>query len=305
MQRRQRRGCLGRRDRLADADAFEAGQRHDLATACALRLDALEALEREELRDPRLLELAVAFGDRNSVAHRNLALEDAADAEPAQVVAVVEVRDQQLQGAVGVSARRRQARHESIEERPQILVRAVRLDAADAVAGVRVQHRELQLGLRGIQVDEEVVDLVQDGLGPGVGPVDLVQHDDGRQARLERLAQHVAGLRQRALGSVHEQQHAVDHLEGALHLAPEIGMAGGVDDVDLEVAVVDRGVLRQDRDASLALEVARVEHALGDLLVGAERPALAEQAVDERRLAVVDVRDYGDVAYLHWAPVWI
>ena len=36
-------------------------------------------------------------------------------------------------------------------------------------------------------------------------------------------------------------------------------------------------------------------HALGDVLVVAERAGLPEQRVDERRLAVVDVRDDGDV----------
>ena len=56
------------------------------------------------------------------------------------------------------------------------------------------------------------------------------------------------------------------------------------------------GVLGQDGDAALALEVVVVHHPLGHLLVGAERAALPQQRVDERGLAVVDVRDDGDVA---------
>ena len=59
---------------------------------------------------------------------------------------------------------------------------------------------------------------------------------------------------------------------------------------------MDRGVLGEDGDAALALEVVGVHDALGDLLVGAEHAALAEQRVDQRRLAVVDVGDDGDVA---------
>ena len=42
----------------------------------------------------------------------------------------------------------------------------------------------------------------------------------------------------------------------------------------------------------------RVHHPLGDLLVRAEGAALAQQLVDQRRLAVVDVGDDGDVADL-------
>ena len=73
-------------------------------------------------------------------------------------------------------------------------------------------------------------------------------------------------------------------------------MAGRVDDVDVHVAVLDARVLGQDRDAALALDVAGVHHALGNLLVVAERAGLLEHLVDERRLAMVDVRDNGNVA---------
>ena len=116
------------------------------------------------------------------------------------------------------------------------------------------------------------------------------------QARLERLAQDEAGLRQRALGRVDEQQDAVDHRQPALDLAAEVRVAGRVDDVDLHVAALNGGVLGEDRDALLALQVARVHDALGDVLVLAERAGLPEHRVDERRLAVVDVGDDRDVA---------
>ena len=55
----------------------------------------------------------------------------------------------------------------------------------------------------------------------------------------------------------------------------------------------------EDGDAALAFEVAGIHHALGDALVLAEGAGLLQQAVDERRLAVVDVGDNGDIAQLH------
>ena len=64
----------------------------------------------------------------------------------------------------------------------------------------------------------------------------------------------------------------------------------------LMLAVAHRGVLRQDGDAALALQVVRVHHALGHLLILAEDVRLLEHGVHQRRLAVVDVGDNGDVA---------
>ena len=76
-------------------------------------------------------------------------------------------------------------------------------------------------------------------------------------------------------------------------------MAGGVDDVDLDSLVLDGRVLGQDGDASFLFQDVAVHGALGDLLPVAELQGLLEQAVHEGGLAVVDVRNDGDVAVFH------
>ena len=155
-----------------------------------------------------------------------------------------------------------------------------------------VDEREVELRVVGVEVAEEVEDLLVHLVGPRVGAVDLVDDDDDREPELEALAQDEARLRERALGGVDEEQRAVGHEQRALDLAAEVGVARGVDDVDLasSPAPANARVLREDRDAALALEVVGVHHALDDDLVRAERPGLAEHVVDERGLAVVDVR---------------
>ena len=111
-----------------------------------------------------------------------------------------------------------------------------------------------------------------------------------------RPSQHEARLRQRAFGGVDQQERAVGHHQRALDLAAEVGVAGRVDDVDLHVLVANAAVLRENRDAALALEIVRVHHALGDRLVVAKDAGLPEHVVDEGRFAVVDVGDDGDVS---------
>ena len=180
-------------------------------------------------------------------------------------------------------------REQRLEQRLQVVGERVGRLARLPLARDRVQDRERDLVLVGVEIQEELLHLVHDLVGPRVGAVDLVHDEDHGQPGLERLAQDEPGLRQWALARVDEQQHAVDHRERPLDLAAEVGVTRRVDDVDLHVAVAHSGVLREDRDALLALEVHRVHHALGDVLVLAERAGLPQHRVDERGLAVVDV----------------
>ncbi len=81
-------------------------------------------------------------------------------------------------------------------------------------------------------------------------------------------------------------------------------MAGRVDDVELHALVAHRRVLGEDRDALLALEIHRVHHAVIDVLVRAKRAGLPEHGVNQRGLAVVDVRDDRDVSEVFSDRPW-
>ena len=291
-------------DRLADRDVLDAGEADDVAGGGFADVDALQPVEREQLGDLGRLNGAVQLAHGDGVADLHAAVEDAADRDAAEIVARVEVGDEQLQRRVRVAARRRDVLDDGVEQRPQILARRAWIARRRADPRVGVEHREIELILGRVEIDEQIVDLVQHFLRARIGPVDLVDDDDRRQPALERLAQHEARLRQRPFRRVDEQHHPVDHRQRALDLAAEVGVAGRVDDVDQQVAVVNGGVLRENRDAALALELGVVHRALGDPLVRAERAALVQQRVDERRLAVVDVGDDGDVPPQRVGDVW-
>ncbi len=63
-----------------------------------------------------------------------------------------------------------------------------------------------------------------------------------------------------------------------------------------DVVIKDGGVLGENCDAALALQFVRVHDPFDVMLVGAKRAALLQHGVDQRGLAVVDVRDDGDIA---------
>ena len=156
----------------------------------------------------------------------------------------------------------------------------------------------LKLLVGGVQIQQQLQHLVHDLVDALVGAVHLVDHHDDLVAQLQCLAQHKTGLGHGTLGGVHQQDDAVDHLEDPLHLAAKIGVARRVHDVDLHVLVVDGGVLGQNGDAALPLQIVGVHDALHRGLVLAVDAALLEHFVHQGGLAVVDVGDNGDVSQL-------
>jgi hypothetical protein len=109
-------------------------------------------------------------------------------------------------------------------------------------------------------------------------------------------------LGQRPLGGVDQQQDAVGHAHHPLDLAAEVGVAGRVDDVDLDAVDGHGDVLGEDGDAALALQVVGVEDQavlsaleLVELFL-AKQAGLAQHVIDQRCLAVVNVSNDGYIA---------
>ena len=131
-----------------------------------------------------------------------------------------------------------------------------------------------------------------------VGAVYLVDHHYDPVAQFQGLAENEAGLRHGALGGVHQQDDAVDHLQYALHLAAEVGVARGVYYIYLGIAVPDGGVLCHDGYATFPLQVVGVHDPLNHFLVLPVYAGLLEHFVHQGGLAVVNVGYYGYVSKL-------
>ena len=282
---------------LADGDVLEAGDGDDVAGTGALGGDALERLGDEELGDLGVLDRAVDAAPRHALAALEVAVDDATERESPEVRRGVEVADERLEPVALFVLRGGHVVGDRLEERREVARRGGRVERGPALARARVEDREGDLVLVGVEVEEEVLHLVRrprSTRASGRSTLLIDQHDG--QALLEGLAQDEARLGQGALGGVDEQDDGVDHGQAALDLAAEVGVAGGVDDVDREAVPLDGGVLGEDGDALFALEVARVHDPVGELLVGGEGARLAQHLVDERGLSVVDVGDDGDIS---------
>ena len=293
----QGHGRVSSANGIADVDLVDPRQHRDVAGLRRLGAHQRHALVHLDAGyAQRLFRIGADSGE--SIARRHPPRVDLADREPSQVVGIPQVGDQHAERLGGIGNRCRDFADDGIEQRVQVLLRPIDGGLGDAVPAGRVEDRQIELVLMGVEVDQQCQDLVHHLRRPRVGPVDLVDDEDQVEAELERLAEHEAGLRQRSLGRIHQHDGAVHHRKRPLHLAAEIGVPRCVDDVDLDAAPAHRAVLGGDGDAAFPLQVHAIHHAFGDDLSLPEHPATAEHRVHERGLAVVDVGDDRGVANL-------
>ena len=134
-------------------------------------------------------------------------------------------------------------------------------------------------------------------LGRQSGRSILLTTTIGLQADFQRLGQHEAGLRLGAFEGIDQHQRPVGHPQHAFDFAAEVGVARRVDDVDLHALVVQGDVLGENRDAAFPLQIVGVEDAVSRAAATSRNwPLCFGAGIDQRRLAVVDVGDDGDVA---------
>ena len=184
---------------------------------------------------------------------------------------------------------------DGFHQRLQVLAVIVHAVFRYAITRRSIDDREIELVIISIELHEQLQNLVIDIIHTLIRLINLVDDDDRLQLLLESLTQHVFRLRHRSLESIDQQQHAIDHVQDTLDLTTEIGMARGINDVDLDTIIHDGRVLRQDRYTALTLDIARVHDTLLYLLIRAENVALLQHSIHERRLAVVDMRDDSDI----------
>ncbi len=181
-------------------------------------------------------------------------------------------------GACGIAARGRDALDDRVEH------------GLHALAGLR-GGAQYPIGI----VADELGQLAGDAVRIGLRQVDLVDDRKQLEVVLDREVGVRDGLRLDSLRGVDDEHGALARLERARDFVREVDVPGRVDEVQLMALPLHADRLGLDRDPPLALEVHRVEHLRAHVASGHGVRQL-ENAVGERRLAVVDVRDDREVA---------
>jgi hypothetical protein len=221
------------------------------------------------------------------------------DTKAPEVRRIVDRRDKHLKRTRSVERRRRYFGDDRLEQRRQILQRLREVERRRTVTRRDIHDGHVELRFVGLELDEEIEDLIVHAKRIRARTIDLVDHDDRRATERQRLTQHKARLRHRTVERIDDEQHTVDHAKNALDFAAKVGVPGRVDDVDLGSAPTDRGVLGENGDTALTLERVGIHYSFLNDLIISKRARLAEHLVHEGRLAVIDVRDDSDVTDLH------
>ena len=148
----------------------------------------------------------------------------------------------------------------------------------------------------GTQFDKQVKGFGQDLLGPGIGAVDFVDDNDRLETDFEGLLQHKAGLRTGTFKSVNQHQASIGHLQHSFDFAAKVGVAGCIDNVDFRAQIVERDIFGENRNTTFPFQVVGIENTVLLYLGLAELTTGFDQAIDECRLAVVNVGDDSNVA---------
>ncbi len=270
-------------DGVADAGVgyvFDGGDEEaDFAGGELLDFDGLGS---EDAHGFDVEDLAVRHeADLHALAHA--AVDDAGEDDDAAVGVEPGVEDEGLERRFGIALGRRQAMDDGFE------------DVGDALAGLGADGN----GVRGVEADG-LLDHLLGARDVGAGEIDFVDDGDDFEAVVDGEVGVGEGLGLDALGGIDDEQRAFAGGEGAGDFVGEVDVAGRVDEVELvDLAVFGRihhadGV-GFDGDAALALEVHGVED-LGLHLARGQRAGELEQAVGERGLPVIDVRDDREIA---------
>ena len=153
---------------------------------------------------------------------------------------------------------------------------------------VQRNHRELQ----------PAADIGQHRVRPGAHAVDLVDEEEERSLRRADGAGELDGLRLHAFHGGDDQHDRIEHAQRALDFGHEVGMPGGIDEVDFEIVQAERGHRGLDGDAAGALELEGIGlgGAFIDTAWGGYDPGFVEDSFGEGGFTGVDMRQdsYGD-----------
>ena len=288
---------FNRTDGICNGRVGQAGDGNDRTCSRFAYWHALDTVERQQLGDAALLD-GGAVQTQGFHWHTDLcgAAFNFTGQDAAEEVVGLDEGGQHREICIRISIRCFYVAHHFVHDDVQVVWLWIReiLHCPTVTAG-SVDHWEVELCIVRVERNEQIEDFVQYFIHAAVRTVNFVDDDDRAQALGQCFHQYEFGLWHRAFCGIDENEYAVHHAQDTLYFTAEIGVAWRIDDVDAGVLPLDAGAFRENGNAALFLEVIAIHHALVHALVVAEGTCLAQHHVDKGGLAMIYVRNDGDV----------
>ena len=297
---RDRSDIVGGAERVADVDIGDTGDGNDGADASLLYLDLVQTVKLIELADLYLDLLVglVVVTDYDILIYADCAVVHLADADTSDILVVIDCADEHLCAGFGVSLGSGNVVQDGFKQGLHARAGLAGFHGSDTRLGGSIDERTVELGVVCIQLEEQLKNLVNDLVRSCLGAVDLIDTYNYGKLQLKSLAENELCLGHCTLKGIHNKDDAVYHFQDTFHLAAEVSVAGGVDNVDLCVLVHDGGVLGQNGNTALTFNIVGVHDTLRNLLTGTEHAALFQKLINQCGFAVVNVGDYGNISYI-------
>ena len=290
----------GGADGVTDRDILTTGEADDVADLCLGNGDTLQSvklIDRYNLRGAGFAAVVIVADGYALSLLKHTAL-DTADTDSTNKLVVVDGGNEELKRLVLVTVGCGHIFKNGVKKGGKILTGGMGVKGSGTRSTGAEEHRGIKLLVSGVKLQKKLKHLVTNLVKTGIGTVDFVYDNDNPVIKLQCLFKHESGLGHGALCRIDKEDNSVYHFKDTLYLATEIGVTGGVDNVDFNILVVNSGILRKDGDTTLTLKVAGVHNSVGCFLIFTVDTALTKHLVNKGCLAVVNVCDDRNISQI-------
>ena len=149
-------------------------------------------------------------------------------------------------------------------------------------------------------------ELCQQNIAAGILQIDFVDIDERRNVIARKQAPQGFGVPLHAVVGAHNQNRVVERAQCALRLGRKIDMPWCIHEHNVGIAMVEHGLRRENRDATLALDRVRIQMRIAIVHAAALANAtrVEQHGLGQRGLAGIDMRqDSNDRLLRHGSPL--
>ena len=284
---------------IANISFINANNCRNITCVNLIALLATQVVKGEQLLDLAHSAGAIVFDNKNLVTSMNGARIHTTNTNATQVIGVVNGDALHSKRTIDINIWGWKAVDNHVEKREHVVIVIIWIKASVAVNARSkddVLHGELKLLIGCAKVHHKVKRIVDNSLWTSAVAVNLVNNHHDRKTCINGVTQNKARLWHRTLSCIDQQKRTVSHLQNTLYLAAEVGVARGINNVNLDALVLNRDILCQNSNSALTLLIVGVQNSLLNLLILAECIGCFKHLVNHGGFTVVNVGDDSNIS---------